>query len=639
MFACRTFLHLMTPRIMKQESNMNLLKSMYAFALTCALLADIACQSPQAGELHQTTQTPDYLDIQSLIEGRATVQTSSLLKGLRTPTFDVIRSRDGYRVGSTRLSSEQGDRTGVLVVVAQGNGAFTALLEAPEQRGVVIGKPDGTQHFYPAPAEDLSQDDIVHSASDSTMFAQATATSSDTPQTVTILIGMSQATVEEYGDPMAYALALVEFVNRCLSNSKVENIRLSLAGVEIVQDNYPITSATLGKISTLFGNAVRADLVSGIFVRQPESGTTMGLAYRPGRYSIVQGGGVVLGHEIGHNVDGGHCNQGEDDFRFGQKVGYMNYDSTLLCRDAAGAPFYSTPDVTTSSGKPYGNAKTANMARQWREKGHMLTDYSTNDAPTIPFLMRNGSFTNFCISAKTLTDGARVAIDLCDGRNVSQRWIEWNRDGQQLLRLAAAPHLCIAKETSASTTAVLRKCSTAVANQFWTRINGQIVNGLDGKGGMLTALYSSQTKHQLAVTTTDNNLESQWQTEKAPVLLSNLGSNYCISLNGQPQYGAGVVLASCVKESKNQQWVVEDTGNIRSVANQGLCLGLGGNSVDVVLRNCPAMEENVWSGPKNLILNTKQQKCIGTRNAAKDKEPVVLVSCENTANNGWIALP
>jgi len=578
---------------------------------------------------------PRYLDIPSLLEGRASADTSPLLEGMRTAPLEVTSSTAGYRVSSAALEAEAGPRRGALVVVTRPDGAFTALVETPEHRGMVIGKADGSQSFHPAREEDLSQDDIVPSPTDRERFAQTVIATPDAPLTVSLLIGMSQAAVEERGDPVAFGLAQVEFVNLALGTSKVDNVRLTLAGVEVTEGNLPMSSASLGKIPTLFKNLVKADLVSGIFAW--EAGNIMGIAYRPGRYSITLGSASTLAHEIGHNVDGDHCNLGQDDFRFGQKVGYMNWDSTFMCRDTSGDPLYSTPDVSTSGGVPYGNARTADMARQWRERASVLASYSTGDMPPPAFALRNGSFTNFCVDATPATEGARVAMAACNFNRTSQRWIEWARDARHLVRLEANPQLCLTKDTSTSSAAVLKKCSTLASTHFWTLKENRLVNGLDEKGGILSALYTNGVGHQLQIGTTDSGSRSQWMKDIAPVLLTSLNSDYCLAIPGSPDYGKQIVLARCAGNAASQQWVLEDSGHIRSVANSNLCLDVGGFETPAAIKlgNCAALENNYWSGPRNLIVSTARQDCIGTSNPAKDKEPVVMVSCLNNRHNAW----
>ena len=75
---------------------------------------------------------------------------------------------------------------------------------------------------------------------------------------------------------------------------------------------------------------------------------------------------------MGHNVGGHHCYPDSgNNYKHGYNAG--GGVTTNLCGNSH--PYYSTLDVTVN-GKVIGDAKTANMARLWREQAGRLSSYS-----------------------------------------------------------------------------------------------------------------------------------------------------------------------------------------------------------------------------------------------------------------------
>ncbi|PRG18084.1 hypothetical protein C6Q35_27745 [Burkholderia multivorans] len=177
-------------------------------------------------------------------------------------------------------------------------------------------------------------------------------------------------------DPVSYALAQLETAQTGLRNAQVTGINLRLAGVSIFDtgwDNeYGTSSAGLRNWQTLlapYRTMYGADMNSA-YTRVGPNG---GIASKPGHTSVnLWYLPTAFRHELGHNVGGSHCNTGgANDYRFGYNNGKSK---TFLCGNTV--PYYSNPAVTDSDGLPLGNARTADMARLWREQADRMMNYT-----------------------------------------------------------------------------------------------------------------------------------------------------------------------------------------------------------------------------------------------------------------------
>ncbi|MDB6146019.1 MAG: hypothetical protein JWP80_5063, partial [Pseudomonas sp.] len=187
-----------------------------------------------------------------------------------------------------------------------------------------------------------------------------------------------RSAADHVGDAQAYALAQVESVNLALHNSKVLDVSLELAGIQIIDQDYPITAETLGAVDRLFpaGKFLKADLTAAFFVGNSDD-SAPSLAYSPGRLSVQSvKSSIALRHSLGHNAGGGHCN----DQGSGYNVGYDNGRTRdIMCGNASS--YYSTPDVQDRYGLPMGNAQSADLARVWRENADRLSSYARLNTP------------------------------------------------------------------------------------------------------------------------------------------------------------------------------------------------------------------------------------------------------------------
>jgi hypothetical protein len=321
-----------------------------------------------------------HIDMAALIT-QHTGKTSPLLKGLMPRHFSAWYKRGDREVSSAMLENEKSHEAGSISVVLKNDGSFYALLESPTFRGIVIGNSNGEQTLRPEKPYDYLKSDMVKPAHLTPVNHAYTTVGGDVDcngtNVVEVLVGFSTAAADYAGDPISYALLQIESANLGLRNSRVDNVRLHLADIQIIPQDFPLNTETLAKVADLFkagAERTKADLIAGYFIT---NGDAAGWAYVPGRYSVQHMHyPTAFRHEVGHNAGGSHCNTGENRYSFGYNNGTSR---TFLCGNDVS--YYSTPLLTDSTGKPLGNAQTADMARQWREKAILMSSYQKADPP------------------------------------------------------------------------------------------------------------------------------------------------------------------------------------------------------------------------------------------------------------------
>lgn len=327
----------------------------------------------------QDTSARRTIDIGGLVSGRSAVMRSELLANVRMPNLELTHQDERYEVRSANLlDSSKGHVVGEMIVVTRDDGSFVSILNAPNHNGVLEGRANGMQTWAPNGQDDFMGEDSISqeqvSARASSVNSQASY-DCDGKLIVDVLAGFSESSAAYVRDPHAFGLAQMETANLGLRNSKID-VRLRLVGVQIISKDYGVTSDTLKQISTLFSSGITqygADVVAGYFY--PASGSSAGgMAYVPGRYNInraVQP--TAFRHELGHNAGGSHCNtSGSANYRFGySRTGSTRSHKTFLCGN--NTSFYSTPLLLDEDGHPRGDAKTADMARQWREHAPVMS--------------------------------------------------------------------------------------------------------------------------------------------------------------------------------------------------------------------------------------------------------------------------
>ncbi|WHS61373.1 hypothetical protein [Pseudomonas sp. G2-4] len=323
------------------------------------------------------------IDMTALVTESST-RTSPLLQGLTLVNFSPWHREENYEVASAMLMNERRDKVGSISVVLNKEGSFYALVESPTFRGTIHSNIKGEQTLTPEKPHDYMEPDTVKPDTMDLNEQMITTENQDVDcngtNIVDVMAGFSQAAVNQIGgwtSAVEFARLEIETANVGLRNSRVKNVRLRFVGIAIVPEDFPMNGETLSRLSTLFApeaQAVGADMIAG-FAREGRGG---GIAYLDWRYSLQAiDSPTAYRHEVGHNAGGDHCNTGgTDDYKFGYNNGSSR---TFLCGNSS--PYYSTPRVSDSGGRPLGNARTADMARLWQERAIKMSSYQKAPSP------------------------------------------------------------------------------------------------------------------------------------------------------------------------------------------------------------------------------------------------------------------
>jgi hypothetical protein len=345
-------------------------------SLVCLAVILGACAHPPA--------TDSVEPKRQIIENVASKSTAELYADLIAPAvFERSSSKviDGYTVESGKLRLPDKSE-GSLVTVRSVEGGLVALVNRPGKSGLFVVNQQGSSTFSPEPYFDPAVEDGIPSP-DEKVATESVNSASEEPKIVDVLLGYSRAAVERVGgDVMAHALSQIESVNLALRISLVSNVSLRLVGVQVVEQNYPTTTGTLGQLTTIFSAGMAQfvpDMIYGFFNSTPED-TALGWGYIRGRAGIGWAHSInTYRHEVGHNAGSSHCNtDGAANYRFGYNNGKT---STILCGQSTG--YYSTPALSDEFGLPRGDAITADTARVWHENAVRLSSYAPPQSPPI----------------------------------------------------------------------------------------------------------------------------------------------------------------------------------------------------------------------------------------------------------------
>ncbi|WP_240915682.1 PKD domain-containing protein [Metapseudomonas otitidis] len=436
------------------------LGTLAALPMATATAAD-PVTAHHASATREVTLTGQFIDLQALKPGTARSGVAALgteqlrqeagLSLLRT-SVEPSESQPGLNVyvGQTLGSGRSLSGPGEFFLAARDDGSFVALL--PEANTIIRGSADGEQvltrfddphAFHPSQVDYVEQviEEVPGILEERGKRSLLVDRNQAGEIVIDLLAGFSQKAADFIGDHEAYALAQVAVVNRALKQSQVEGVRLRLVGTQVVAGDYPITTGTLAQVSTLFRDGMRQyspDLVAGFTMGTPGVDTAVGWAYVNGRYSINYiNSSNVFRHEVAHNAGGDHCPDGKS-YRFGYNNGRVG---TILCGNQV--PLYSNPDLRDVQGIPLGDARTANMARVWREKAARMSAYSPAVIPLADEIKREvlkervtlakGQWRNFVID---VPEGAqRLLITTAAGEGYDRG----NGRSQLLLRRGALP--------------------------------------------------------------------------------------------------------------------------------------------------------------------------------------------------------
>ncbi|MDB6142376.1 MAG: hypothetical protein JWP80_1420, partial [Pseudomonas sp.] len=157
-----------------------------------------------------------------------------------------IRQVGQYEVHSGVLRHIDNSETGSLIAVKRPDGAVIAIIEQDGISGLMLITGDGETVLLPDKPDDFDKVDTLPTPA----IAQPSAETSPSrpgapsppasdppnergPKIIEMLAGFSRSAADHVGDAQAYALAQVESVNLALHNSKVLDVSLELAGIQI----------------------------------------------------------------------------------------------------------------------------------------------------------------------------------------------------------------------------------------------------------------------------------------------------------------------------------------------------------------------------------------------------------------------
>lgn len=277
---------------------------------------------------------------------------------------------NGYTVESGKLVSDDGREEGALVMVRASDGALTAIVSREGKNGLLQVNANGERTFTAEPDHDWLNADTLPGEESASVSSPAATTE---PVVIDALVGFTQEALSAVNvNPVAFALAQLETANLSLNNSELGNIQLQLAGIQIYDEAIPSSSAGLSRWEVLL-RPLRPQYKHDINVGFSIGGGFGGVAYMPGYTSVNLITAVTaFKHELGHNVGGNHCSAGADNYKFGYAT-VDNNVKTNLCGNSI--YYYSNPAITVS-GHKIGDARTADMARLWREQVSRLSGYS-----------------------------------------------------------------------------------------------------------------------------------------------------------------------------------------------------------------------------------------------------------------------
>lgn len=301
-----------------------------------------------------------------------TAAVAQELGGRRFQDIDSQADVQGYRIDSGNLAEPLSGRVeGALVMVTDREGALTAIIDRPGRRGTLHVDKAGSRRFVEEPAYDYLKPDTLAERAALPRASDTSGPGSDGAIDALVLFS-KQALAVLRSDPVAFALAQLEMSNLGLRNSQVTGVKLRLGGVRVTETDLPVDGSGLGQLQQLL-NPLRASYLHDINVGYFEKSPYAGMAYVPGASSINSiHYPLAFRHEVGHNAGGSHCNEnGTDNYRFGYQTSGGAH--TMLCGN--NVPYYSNPQVSYE-GRPLGNARTADMARLWREQAGRLSGYS-----------------------------------------------------------------------------------------------------------------------------------------------------------------------------------------------------------------------------------------------------------------------
>lgn len=408
-----------------------------------------------------------------VVQNVASKSTAELYADVIKPgVFERSSSKviEGYTVESGNLVMPD-KSIGSLVTVRSGDGSLTALVEKPKESGLLIVDNQGKSTFKIPDSKNYSQQDFIVDEVEFKKLSTAKFGVGSELKVIEIFLGYTPAAVGLVGEPRRHALASVENVNLAFRNASVSGVSMRLVGMQVVANNYPITTSTFDNLFAIFSlgiNTVKPDVYYGVLGNHPEN-IGYGLGRMPGRSAIGYAlRSTTFLHELGHNAGGEHCStSGGAPVPYG--YGYDNgATSTVQCGE--GSLNYSSPTLKDHLGRPLGNAVTADMGRVWRENAQRLSSYS----PPSPYADLSASIfgpspdSNYSIGCPTGT--------VMSGRGHSGR-----------MNSGSTNYLCVLPKVGSVTASLTQQVWSGWGHVDVSCPTNSVLNGVEQKGFQLRA--------------------------------------------------------------------------------------------------------------------------------------------------------
>lgn len=275
---------------------------------------------------------------------------------------------NGITVQSGVLLGPNGEE-GALMLLRSPESELIGHVSMEGKSGLLQVGRDGRRSFSPEEDIDWLRHDMVESGEGQQPAAPPVGNEN---LTIDVLAGFTESALSKvFVNTRFFVESELETVNLSLRNSGITNVQLRFAGIQVFAEDIPVTTDGLARWQALL-TPLRTLYKHDINVGYSVGGDAAGWAYVPGYTSVNKINTAAFKHEMGHNVGGSHCNtNGADNYKFGHDAG--DGIRTNLCGNSTF--YYSNPDVTYQ-GHKMGDARTANMARLWREQAGRLAGYS-----------------------------------------------------------------------------------------------------------------------------------------------------------------------------------------------------------------------------------------------------------------------
>ena len=380
----------------------------FIFAISLASASSFSSSSVDINKLKEMGDVQSGQFIPSSLMGAHTLGTDVLgaapqhiqlvLEGLGPVEVNISESKNA--LGRTLLKGTL-MQAGVkipfseVILVEAANNTVMGSIETPGAKWLLM--PDLTSHQQYLIKRETPEieDEVLHEPQNAVLEEQllgmglapekmpqaAPDKDNDGNTVIDLFMGFSEKALPYVQDKDAFAIMQIATVNNALKNSDINNIRIRLVGTGVTHEHQGMDWHQLRVIEQWFAEDIAKyspDIVTGYMLSdsrfQREAG---GWAFVGGSVNINDvRSSYAFRHELGHNMGGGHCNDGA-----GYNFGYNN-GTTRTHQCGNGINYYSNPDVTDMYGLAIGDPTSANMAKTWRDNA---AKHSSNRPAIVPF--------------------------------------------------------------------------------------------------------------------------------------------------------------------------------------------------------------------------------------------------------------